>query len=85
MNAIINKIEGADLTADKCEFCECTKDIKVFGIINEKVWNGYKFKAFGICAEHLKKLNSLLEGSNNIDKIFTGIAPSTSTRFNLRK
>ena len=69
MEAIIQKIRGDDIEAKKCNFCSKTENIKIFGLILDAKHDGYLIKMFGVCPEHLDKLNALLSGEYEIDEI----------------
>jgi len=69
MEAIINHIRGDKLKATECIFCDKHENIKIFGIIVEEKFDGHLFKMFGVCPEHLDKINALLSGEYDIDSI----------------
>ena len=66
---IIKKERGDDLKANECAFCGTNQDIKFFGIEAGKRYDGVVFRHFGICKEHLAKINALLSGEFDIDRI----------------
>jgi len=70
METVITKVRGEDLKTNNCKFCKETENLKIFGIITNKTFDGYLIKSFGICTEHLEKLNALLSGEYDIDNIF---------------
>ena len=69
METIIHAIRGDTLNAKECAFCGSTIDCIMFGIEAGKRHDGVLFKHLGVCKEHLNKLNSLLSGEFDIDKI----------------
>ena len=66
---IINNIRGDKLEAKSCAFCGNEQNYKFFGIEAGKRFDGILLRHFGVCEEHLAKLNSLLSGEFDIDKI----------------
>jgi len=80
MESVINVVEGDELAEGKCQFCD-KKATHIFGVadLDKKRYNGYPFKGFKICKDHLGALNSLLDGTKDIntlvknyDRIITG-------------
>lgn len=80
MEIIIKITEGEEPKPSKCKFCN-NLSTKVFGVINleDKRYNGFQTKGFLICNKHLKALNSLIDGTKDIntlvinyDRIMTG-------------
>jgi len=69
METIIQKVRGDDLKAKECTFCGSTDTCKPFGIITGERYDGMLLRHFGVCEEHLAKLNALLSGEFDIDKI----------------
>ena len=70
METVINLVRGDALKADNCIFCGETKNCKFFGIESDKTYDGIIIKHFGVCSEHLAKINSLLSGKFDIDRIY---------------
>jgi hypothetical protein len=70
MEAIIQVVEGKELKASKCKFCD-DRATEVFGVVNleDKRYNGFPMKGFHICKKHLRALNSLLDGTKDIDSL----------------
>lgn len=68
MEAIIKVSEGQQLAQGSCIFCN-EPATKIFSIIdvNDKRYNGNKITGFHVCDKHVEALNSLLDGSKDID------------------
>lgn len=70
MSESIIKLERGDALKQKeCAFCNSTQNIKLFGIEAGDKYDGIVLKHFGVCPEHLGKINALLSGEFDIDKI----------------
>lgn len=71
MEAIINHVEGDQLEPKACVFCDKEKDISCFGVLPKEgiKWNGRLMTFFGVCEEHLDRINALLSGEYDIDTI----------------
>jgi len=69
MEAIIKHVRGDKLKTDSCIFCSNTQNIKIFGVIVDEKHDGHLMRMFGVCPEHLDKLNALLSGEYDIDSI----------------
>ena len=85
MESIIKVVEGKELREGSCMFCGKTAN-KLFGTIklDENRHNGSLFRNFHICDKHLKCLNTLLSGENNIDDLIIFYETNKNTKFNLR-
>ena len=66
---IIKKERGEDLKSTKYAFCGYKVNIKIFGVEAGERFDGIVFKHFGVCEEHLSKINALLSGEFDIDRI----------------
>ena len=69
-DSIIKVVDGDEFTEGKCQFCE-NNATTVFGVVNlqKKRYNGDVFKGFRVCSKHLRALNSLLDGTKDIDTL----------------
>ena len=67
--SIINYIRGDKLESDVCQFCGSSKNCKIFGMISRDNFDGKVLMHFSVCEEHLSKLNALLSGEFDIDRI----------------
>lgn len=70
MECIFKPIRGQlpEAYSGDCHFCT-KKANKFFGIIKDKKVDGNLIVYFGICDEHLEKLNCLLTGDFDIDEL----------------
>ena len=67
---VITKVRGRELEPNgPCQFCP-KQATYIFGVVDSKKYDGYLFKGFPICDEHLDKLNALLSGEYDIDELF---------------
>lgn len=66
---IIKELRGDKLNASECVFCSSTHNCTLFGISSGVRFDGVLLKHFGVCEEHLAKLNALLSGEFDIDRI----------------
>ena len=69
METIIKHIRGDKLEAVECSFCGQTENCVFFGVQNGERYDGIVLKHFGVCKEHLHKLNAILSGEFDIDRI----------------
>lgn len=71
MDAVIEIVEGdKPEDATTCAFCGKTTNVSQFGLILNKRYNGYVLKFMGICEDHLAKIEALLTGETDINKIY---------------
>lgn len=71
MKTIIKEIRGdAFNVKNECVFCLNTGQY-IFGFITEKKADGLLFNNFNMCENHFNKLNTMLSGDFDIDKINT--------------
>lgn len=70
MESVINIVDGDQFDESICCFCD-SKASTVFGVVDtaKKRYNGYHMRGFHVCPKHLKALNSLLDGTKDIDKL----------------
>ena len=69
METIIEAKRGDKLKAIECAFCGETKNCKFFGVEAGERYDGTVLRHFGVCPEHLAKINALLSGEFDIDRI----------------
>jgi hypothetical protein len=71
METVIQVVRGDPLdTSNKhCIFCGRNNNTQIFSITVKLTYDGTLIKGFPICEEHLSKLNALLSGEFDIDKI----------------
>jgi len=71
MEAVVQIVRGDNFNTDNklCIFCEKTNQIEIFCITAGKKHDGILVKGFPVCKEHLDKINALLSGEFDIDKI----------------
>ncbi len=69
METVITRIRGDSLDATTCIFCDKSDDCVIFGIEESKRYDGTVLRHFSICKYHLNKLNALLSGEFDIDRI----------------
>lgn len=87
-DTIIQRVDGKELESEThtCKFCE-EKATTLFGVINlkDKRYNGLVLKSFPICSKHMRALNSLLDGSKDIDGLVRNYDRiAKGGKFNLR-
>ena len=72
MECVVKVVRGSPLTPkdQECIFCKNKEAIAVFSVTKEIKYDGVLLSCFGICKEHLDRLNALLSGEFNIDDIF---------------
>ncbi|GAG12799.1 unnamed protein product [marine sediment metagenome] len=66
---IIKKVRGDDLEPKECAFCGSKDNLKFFGTNVDKRYDGMVMRHFGVCDEHLAKINAILSGEFDIDRI----------------
>lgn len=71
MEMIVQVVRGNSLDAahEPCTFCGRIDQQSIFLVTAGKKYDGTMLRGFAICAEHLHKLNALLSGDFDIDKI----------------
>jgi len=72
MESVIQVVRGdpLEISNKHCIFCGRNNgETKILGIITKKTFDGLLFKSFPMCTEHTDKLNALLSGEFDIDKI----------------
>lgn len=68
-DSIIQWQRGDPLEAKDCAFCGSTNNCTIFGIESGKRHDGILLRHFSVCEEHREKLNALLSGEYDIDRI----------------
>lgn len=72
--SIVQVVQGSQLddpSKYSCGFCQnVTPAVQVFGVTVKKNYKGVMIKHFGVCEQHLLRLNALLSGEFDIDQIF---------------
>ena len=71
METVIQAVRGdnLDTTNSHCIFCGKIDDTKLFGVIPKKMHDGHLLKTYPACNEHLSRIDALLSGEFDIDKI----------------
>ena len=71
MESVVQVVRGSQLDpkTHHCVFCGVTAT-SLFCITKDKKYDGIVINSFGVCNEHLDKLNTLLSGEFDIDDIF---------------
>ena len=71
MESIVTVVRGdsLELTNKSCIFCNKTEDNKLLAVKIGSEWDGILLRTFPICTEHFDKINALLSGEFDIDKI----------------
>ena len=72
MESVVAVIRGSALDPNKqcCQFCGTDQSVSLFCITKEKKYDGILLQCFGVCKEHLDRLNALLSGEFDIDDIY---------------
>ena len=72
MECVVQVVRGSalNLKNESCVFCGTDQITSLFLITKEIKYDGVLLNGFGICKEHLDKLNTLLSGEFDIDNIF---------------
>lgn len=72
MECVAKVVRGSPLDPahNICVFCGTEQATSLFCITKEIKYDGTLLNCFGICREHLDKLNTLLSGEFNIDDIY---------------
>lgn len=72
MECVVQVVRGAPLDPkhNHCVFCGTDETVSIFLITKEVKYDGVLLNGFGICKEHLDKMNTLLSGEFDIDDIF---------------
>ena len=87
METIVAKVEGDELLPGKCHFCDnqATKIFGVLGVGDEKRYNGHPLLGFHVCKTHVGAINSLLDGTKDINLLIKAYEQVRSGRaINLR-
>ena len=72
MECVVKVVRGSALDPVKhqCLFCGTAQAESIFCVTKEIKYDGVLLNCFGICKEHLDRLNALLSGEFNIDDIY---------------
>lgn len=72
MECVVQVVRGSKLDPAKtsCAFCGTDQTVSLFCITKETKYDGVLMTCFGICKEHLDRLNALMSGEFDIDDIF---------------
>jgi hypothetical protein len=72
MECVVQVVRGSPLDPkhNHCVFCGTDETVSLFLITKEVKYDGVLLNGFGICKEHLDRLNALLSGEFDIDDIF---------------
>ncbi len=71
METVVQVVRGdsLDVSNKPCIFCSRVESQEMFAITAGKKYDGVLLRGFPICSEHLHKLNALLSGEFDIDRI----------------
>lgn len=74
MESIVQVVKGDQIDKPSdytCEFCsKSTPASQLFGVTVVKKHSGVLLKLFGVCDDHLHRLNAMLSGEFDIDEIY---------------
>jgi len=68
MEAYIKRIVGDKLSATKCHFCDKTENLRLMGITTKEGASGSLFYFYGICPEHIKIFEKILNKEIELEK-----------------
>jgi len=88
MECVVQVVRGQklDIKNVTCSFCGTDQTTSIFCITKETKYDGTLLQCFGICKEHLDRLNALMSGEFNIDDIFIEkYRIKHGTKLNLRR
>jgi len=71
METVVQVVRGDTLDAENkpCVFCDRVDQQEIFCVTAGKKYDGVLLRGFPVCWNHLSKLNALLSGEFDIDKI----------------
>jgi len=71
MECVVQVVRGSKLDpkGNNCIFCENKEAVSLFCVTKEIKFDGVILNSFGICKEHLDRLNALMSGEFDIDDI----------------
>ena len=71
METVVQVVRGDTLIAGNkpCIFCNKVDKQQIFCVTAGKKYDGILLRGFPVCYEHLDKINALLSGEFDIDKI----------------
>lgn len=72
MECVAQAVRGSKLSSKGhyCIFCKDKEAVSLFCITKQEKHDGTLLNGFGICQEHLDRLNALLSGEFDIDNIY---------------